>query len=416
MKQLSHSPQPRRFRRSGAALALAAAMVAACSSTGSMYVSPSSPATTLTSTAVAEAAAHGVEGPIGAVPWPQVGPGWLLATWSPAPGRRHGQTPAPGEPTLETATTTLYLVDPAGGRYAITTFEPSGTGEPPRLVDWSGDGGRALLQGPGGLIEVDLHNGKQTSITVPGTVAGSNVIARYTRPDGKAVVLSTSDGTSERPSLARIDLAGNHQLSYPVGPDFRGGYLSTPDGTQLVLGTASGLALMANDGTPGKALPVPGKNACAPVRWWDSASTTVLTRCNEQGYPRLWLVPRGGGATTALTASLSGTASSDAGDVNAWQLPAGTFVQALGGCGFQYLAKLNAVGGPTTEVSVPGVQGSVVVVGANGGHLDLQAKAPCGGGQALFDYDPSAGTSTVLLGPAVIGGGVIEARPFPRPE
>jgi TolB protein len=396
-------------------------MAAGCSSTGSTarHVWPER---TATSTAVAQAAAHGVEDPIGAVPWSQVGPGWLLATWSPAPGHRHGQTPPPGEPTLETATTTLYLVDPAGGRYAITTFPPSGTGEPPGLVDWSGDGSRALLRGPGGLIEVDLHNGKQTAITVPTTVPGSNVIVRYTRPDGKAVLLSTSDGTSERASLARIDLAGNHRLSYPVGPDFRGGYLSTPDGTQLVLGTASGLVLMGNDGTPGKALPVlgtaplPGTNGCTPVRWWDTASTTVLTRCNEQGHPRLWLVPLGGGAPTALTASISGTAASDAGDVNAWQLPAGIYVQALGGCGFRYLARLNAVGGPTTSVSVPGVQGSIVVVGTNGGHLDLQAKAPCGGGQALFDYDPAAGKSTVLLGPTVNGGGVIEARPFPRPE
>jgi TolB protein len=29
-------------------------------------------------------AAHGVEAPLGAVPWAQVGPGWTLAMWSPA--------------------------------------------------------------------------------------------------------------------------------------------------------------------------------------------------------------------------------------------------------------------------------------------------------------------------------------------
>jgi hypothetical protein len=243
-------------------LALAAVIVAGCSSTGSTAGhGPSGSPVTSTSTTVAQAAAHGVEAAIGAVPWSQVGTGWLLATWSPAPGRRHGQTPAPGEPTLQNSTTTLYLVDPAGGRYPITTFPPSNAGEPPRLVDWSGDGSRALLEGPEGLVDVDLHTGRQTTITVPGAIipAGFNVIARYTRPDGKAMLLSKSNDPSGQTSIERIDLTGNHQLTYPVGPDFRGEYLSTPGGTQLVLGTASGLALMGNDGTPGKALRVPGK-------------------------------------------------------------------------------------------------------------------------------------------------------------
>lgn len=33
---------------------------------------------------VVQALAHGVKAPIGAVPWSEVGPGWLLAIWSPA--------------------------------------------------------------------------------------------------------------------------------------------------------------------------------------------------------------------------------------------------------------------------------------------------------------------------------------------
>jgi TolB protein len=66
-------------------------------------------------------------------------------------------------------------------------------------------------------------------------------------------------------------------------------------------------------------------------------------------------------------------------------------------------------------VSVPGVDNarSVVVVGVNGGDLDLHATASCGGGQSLFDYNPAAGTSTVLLGPPVNGGGVIAAVAYP---
>jgi hypothetical protein len=99
--------------------------------------------------------------------------------------------------------------------------------------------------------------------------------------------------------------------------------------------------------------------------------------------------------------------------VTAWQLPTGTYVQALGACGVIFLAKLNA-DGTTSRVSVPDVRGdTVVVVGVNGGDLELQVKGGCGGGQSLLDYNPAAGTTTVLLGPPVNGGGVINALPYP---
>lgn len=92
---------------------------------------------------------------------------------------------------------------------------------------------------------------------------------------------------------------------------------------------------------------------------------------------------------------------------------AGTFLQATGACGVVFVAKLND-DGTTSRVSVPNVKGgSVVVVGANGGDLTLHARAGCGGGQSLIDYNPTAGTSTVLLGPTVNGGGVINAVPYP---
>jgi hypothetical protein len=357
-------------------------------------------------------AARGVEAPLAAVPWSQVGPGWVLATWSPVSGRRPGESGPPGEPGYQAAATTLYLVDPAGGRYAVTTFAPPGDGSRPELVDWSGDGSRALLEtggygSPKVLTEVDLHSGTQTTVTANGSFES----ARYTRPEGKAVLLESA-GYASQGSLERVDLAGNHQLTYPVAHDFRG-YLSTPDGTQLVLGTAAGLALMGNDGVPGKALPIAGQKDCAPTRWWDTGSTVVLARCSDSPQSQLWLVPIDGGTPTALTAPNNGQKGPDYGDTTAWQLPAGTYVQALGACGVIFLAKLNA-DGTTSPVSVPNVHGAtIIVVGVNGGDLDLQAKAGCGGGQSLVDYNPSAGTSTVLLGPPVNGGGVIGAVPYP---
>jgi hypothetical protein len=405
------------WRNRVSAGALAVLLVAGCSSskTSEPAHGVSGGSTAPPSTAVAPAAAHGVEAALDAVPWAQVGPGWLLATWSPAPGTRPGAEPA-GQPTPQTSTTTLYLVSPAGGRYPITTFPPPGEAAGPELGDWSGDGSHAMLYAhdPGAsgaltVIMVDLHAGTQSTFKVDN---GFDVAPRYSRPQGKAVLLA--QGHDYGPAyLKRVDLTGKPELTYPVAPDFEGQFLSTPDGTQLVLGTATGLALMGNDGTPGKGLPISGATDCGPARWWD-ASSTVLTRCTGHGPARLWLVPISGQPPTALTAPLDGHGQ-DLGDMNAWQLPAGTFVQDAGACGSEYLAKLSAVGGTTSPVSVPDVDAhsSVRVVGVNGSHLVVQGRASCGGGQALFDYDPAANTSTALLGPPLNGGGVITAIPYP---
>jgi TolB protein len=57
-------------------------------------------------------------------------------------------------------------------------------------------------------------------------------------------MLAKSNDVNGPASLERVDLAGHHQLTYPVEQlrgKFNADYLSTPDGTQLVLGTDSGL-------------------------------------------------------------------------------------------------------------------------------------------------------------------------------
>jgi hypothetical protein len=404
-------------RNRAAAVALAALLLAGCSSsrsTDTARSASSSPAAS-PSTTVASAAARGVEAAISTVPWTQVGPGWMLATWSPAPGRGSDEPP-PGQPTAESVNTTLYLVDPAGGRYPITTFPPPGEQAGPELVDWSGNGSYALFDAqyakPPTAIVVDLHSGRQTTLPLEGS-------PRYSRPEGKALLLSTPPGPESRlATLHRVDLAGNHQLTYPtdkLGSPFNGNYLSTPDGTRLVLGASAGLVVMGNDGTVGSTLPIRGQINCSPLRWWDESHATVLATCDAPGFTsRLWLAPIDGGPPTALTAVNDGQQGPDLRDASAWQLPAGTFVQAEGACGYQYLAKLTA-DGTTSPVSVPGVDPghSVIVAGVNGSDLDLKATASCGTGQSLLDYNPAAGTSTVLLGPPLNGGGVIAAVPYP---
>jgi TolB protein len=284
----------------------------------------------------------------------------------------------------------------------------------PEVVDWSADGGHALVTRHGEelqtvITQVDLHSGTQTTFAVHAVST-----ARYT-PDGKALLLG--DG-GDGDDVVRVDLAGNEQPN-PGGQDIGRG-LSTPDGRRHVRGAGSGLVLTGNDLAQGKALPVEGATDCRPLRWWDGKlATTVLATCDDKraGGTRLWLVPIDGGPPTALTAVNDGRHDPDLGDMDAWRLPAGTYVQYAGGCGTVHLGKLNA-DGTTTPVLVPGVDNShsIFVVGVNGGDLVLKATAACGGGQSLLDYNPAADTSTVLLGPPLNGGGVSSVRPYPGLE
>lgn len=358
------------------------------------------------------------------VPWDQVGDGWTLATWNPVRGRRPGERPAPDEAPPEKTANTLFLIDPAGRRYAITTFAPNDKGWKPRLVDWSGNGGRALMSTGDSVIVVDLHTGSQTSFP-------SSASARFSRPNGEAIVLSTS--IPDRPgTLQRVDLAGNVQLTYPTenpagAGRFGGDYLETPDGTTLVLSTSNrghdepvrtdnSFVLMGNDGTVGRVLPVPMPDAvCRTVRWL--APTDFVASCStlRSAAGQLWKVPLDGSAPTALTALNNAKNEpgfeGDYGDVAAWQLPSGMFVQSLGACGVVFLSRVTA-DGHTQRVKVPGAGNNIDVVGASGGSLVLKSTTGCSPSEALMSYDPAANATKVLLGPTVNDGHVVDALTF----
>jgi TolB protein len=211
---------------------------------------------------------------------------------------------------------------------------------------------------------------------------------------------------------------GQRELLYPtdkLGSPFAGYFLSTPDGTQLVLASdAGGVVVMGNDGTVVRTLSVPGANYCGPERWWDETGATLLAHCNSDlmDQPQLWLMPIDGEAPTALTAP-----NTQESDGDAWQVAAGTFVQTASQCSTYVLEKLNA-DGTTSPVTVPGTDpgGSVFVIGVSGDDLIVRAAVSCGPGEALIDYDPAANTSTVLLGPSVNGGSVTTAVAYPGQE
>src|SRR6266436_2227985 len=77
----------------------------------------------------------GQTGPRSAVPWKQVGPGWVLSVYWPGKADIF-RKPAAAVPVL-------YLFNPAGGRYVIRRWPA--TKNPPFVMDWSGDMARALL-------------------------------------------------------------------------------------------------------------------------------------------------------------------------------------------------------------------------------------------------------------------------------
>ena len=418
----SRSAATRAVRIQLGIVALAAVLVAGCSSsTGSnplhgAWGSPV-PATPTTDAPAPTAAA------VTDVPWAKVGPSWTLAIWNPATGHGPGGT-SRGEWTANMLTSTLYLIDPAGARYAITTFQPVGGGPSVRLVDWSGDGSHALFELGSNVISVDLHTGMQTTLTVDGN-------PRYTRPDGKAILVSTSGNDTGTGTLKRIDLAGNPQLTYPTdrlgsAGGFGGTYVESPDGTQLVLSTtnpgkpqtakpANSLVVMRNDGVVVRELPSPMPGgSCDPVRWW--TPTAILARCTAESGGQLWQVPMDGAAPTAVTAINSGHGEDpgfqgDFGDSDAWQLPSGTFLQSAGACGSIFLSRVTP-DKHTTRVTPPGMESSVLVAGATADKLLLVGKVGCGDTTSLVSYDPAANTDTVLLGPPITGGSVIEALPY----
>jgi len=388
------SARPRRMFVTGM---LSAVTLAACTSSTPSAHSP----TTSQSTQAVPLLARGEEATKAAVPWSRVGPGWMLADWTPTPGFGAGGAPSGGaQPDV------LYLVNPKGGRYLLASPSPGS------LLDWSGDGRRALfasLPSSGqnqqtSLVELDLRTGSSHTITI-----GDGLTATFTKPKGLALLLSGSG------SLERIGLTGTLQQTYPASFPGVGATafsaVESPDGTQLVLGAKMGLALVSNDATVIRELPVPSVNqGCEPVRWWSRG--VVLASCflTES---TLWLVPTSGAAPSALT---SAPVPPDFADENAWQVGGATYVQDAGACGYQYLAKLNP-NSTTTPVGVPGVDtgNSVFVVGAHDNQLALRATVACGTGVSLLWFDPVANTTTVLLGPPVDGGGVSDAILYPQP-
>jgi TolB protein len=334
------------------------------------------------------------------IPWAQVGPGWLLSEWAPV---------APSETSGPARRSVLYLVDPRGGRYAITTVATLGAS----LVDWSGDGRRALFETQTTTSSVvtvlDLQNGRSNTFRVAGT--GPPAVS-FTAPDGLGIIASGQETATGPSRVQRFSLEGaleySYPLSFPGAGRVNGDLVYSADGTELVLGTSGGFEVVANTGQPLRYLPMSANaGTCQPARWW--AAGVLLASCTRpnSGIPLLWLVPTNGQPPTPLTLTPK-RGSGDYGDVDAWSLPSGDYVQVLGACGYIYLGRLGRTE-RTVPVRVPGIASgkSVHVVGAVNDQLALTASFSCSPGSAsLMWFDPATDVVRPLLGPPVNGGSV----------
>ena len=301
------------------------------------------------------------------VPWQLVGPGWTLVEFT--TGSYKVARPV-----------TLYMIDPAGGKYRM--YQWAATRTPWQLVDWSGDKKRALLEQPGAsrlpMHELVLATGQLTSFRVP---SAADVLG-YTRPDGTAILVADR-------GIVRYSRTGVMQKRLVNGSQYDAA-LSSPSGlTELVNGKL-GVELVSNVGGVVRRLPVPGTDrryGCTLVRWWTSA--TALVRCMSTSAARLWLVPISGAAPTALTPGRNGQGP-DFGDLDAWRLPSGLYVQAQGACGSIFIGKQGKTG-KVTIVNVAGSSDNNVVVATAGRQMLVREFSGCFPDSSLAWFNPATG-------------------------
>ena len=362
-------------------VAVSAGAILAVAGCGTAVGRSADPGRSLVATKAAGASTEATQsgGPVASA-----GPGWTLAEYS-AAGVSEGK---PGR----AGATTLYLVSPQGTK--TTLYRWGAAGEPGwRLVDWSGDKARALFVGstPNSVGQLVLATGKFTSFKLPG---GTQAIS-YSRPDGTAILAAQQASGGDK--ILRYGLTGKLEKTLASGPRNAANVaLYSADGTSLAVNGAQGLEQVSNSGGAAKSLPVPGAGTCQPVRWWNIS--TILASCLASGRnaSRLWLVPVTGGKPTALTAQRDGKGP-DLGDVDAWKLPSGLYLQALGPCGAIFIAK-QASDGSATAVNVPQTKGNDnQVVTADGGRLLVRAQTSCVSSTSLLWFTPATNAVQMLI-------------------
>jgi TolB protein len=343
--------------------------------------------------------ARGQQGAESAIPWSEVGQGWSVALWSSSVSARQD---------------TVYVVDPGGGRYAAASIPAANY---PSITDWSGDKQRVLISSEtpgtaGGttITDLDLATGAtigSLNLTNVGVLSDIS----FTRPDGLAIIVASYGPHGGAAHWVRYSPTGPVELNFPdtfakVGAATDSA-LYTPDGDDIVIGAAKGLAVVENSGTVASQVPVPGASmGCEVMRWWQPGEALALCTA-ASGDQRFWSVPVSGAAPTEIVSPNGGA------PLGLWQVDGDLYAQE-GACGTLYITKLAADGTPT-NVSVPGTlsSDSEVVIGANGSDLLVRATSSCDTAvkvaPSLLWFDVATNASTVILGTPLNGGDVESA-------
>jgi len=321
-----------------------------------------------------------------AVPWKNVGPGWTLVTYTTA-------TPFAARP--KAGATTLYLVDPAGGKYVLHRWPRVPAYGGVNLLAWSGDGKRALLEvaksptsNSQQLDQLTLASGKLTRLPLP----ASAIPVSYTRPDGLAVLAYLNLSSPAKVQLVRYSLTGAlEKVLFTQKTGSSGGSVNAgsstpynPAGTAFAatvtssgITTAGHTVLISNAG--GLIRRYSSAGSCGFVRWW--TATSLLTgNCAGK---RLFVTPVGGARTTPLTPA---TTSSFLRLDNAWLLAGHTYVQLYGpACGSGSLGVVR--NGRLATIPVPKLGAGPAIVTASKSSLLIVAQQ-CQGSSGLVWFNP----------------------------
>ncbi len=340
--------------------------------------------------------------PAAAVPWARVGPGWVLAQYWP------GRLPDAGQGTA--APVTLFLISPSGHRYQVHHWAT--TRKPLYVIDWSGDRTRSLLYSPATdrLEQLTLATGRISPISPPSDV--TRYIVSYARPAGRGLLaVRQVRGGSQ---LVRLGLTGRLVKVLASGPE-AGTFVSSSSGATIAVGGARGLRLVSTSGGVIRRLPVPrtASSGCLPTRWWNSR--TILATCVARGAhrDRLWLVPAGGARPTPLTPQ-HGRHSPDLGDIGAWAIPGGLYLQGLGRNGRVSIFQQRA-NGELPVIRPPGSAYENWILTTRRSRLLVNEIAPCRGTDSLRWFSPATGRGQTLIKAPPGRAGVIGVVPYGPP-
>jgi hypothetical protein len=340
------------------------------------------------------------------VPWRKVGPGWALVTYTTA--TPFAARPRPGA-------TTLYLVDPAGGKYVMYRWPHVPADGGVSLLAWSGDGKRAMLQvytrnsSVGQLDQLTLATGRLSRLKLPTSASPIS----YTRPDGEAVLAYRLLGSPPRVQLVRYSLSGALEkvlFSLKTTSD-NGGFINigrsspyNPSGTAIVLTAAPGgvtaperMVLISNAG--GLIRQYRSTNSCLFVGWWTAGQLLTLNCAGK----RLFTTPISGAKPTPLTPA----STSPLRDVqDGWRLAGQVYVQLTGpACGAGSVGVVR--GGRLANVRAPG--GATIVTASTSRFLIVTEH--CMGSSGLQWFSPRNSAAVRVLGQNR-GQGVIGWVPY----